>query len=167
MNNSPGYHQELRPGYNWTFERKDPAFKLKKKRYYINLNLYFRFSQVKSEIILPESVAGPKPVSDGWSTNPKRAIWPGRGWFDSIRSKIFKKNSKSIEPIFLSKIYIYLKMAVTSQSLAISSGDWDGCLFFRRNCFKAIANKPIPKKNWTNTKGLSTKRRHREFLVPL
>jgi hypothetical protein len=28
---------------------------------------------------LPESVVAPKPVNDGWLTNPKRAIWPGRG----------------------------------------------------------------------------------------
>lgn len=30
-----------------------------------------------------------------------------------------------------------------------------------------MASNPIPKKNWTKTKGLSTKRRHRELLVPL
>lgn len=39
---------------------------------------FFRFL-IEREIVLPESVGVPTPVSDGWLANPKRAIWPGRG----------------------------------------------------------------------------------------
>jgi hypothetical protein len=37
-----------------------------------------------------------------------------------------------------------LRVCHTSQSLAISSGDWEGCVFLRRNCLKAMARKPNP-----------------------